>query len=662
MLLWALPLALLPVILHFFFRRNPKKQQFSDFRFIYLAIEKLQKSFRIRQYLLLLTRTLILALLILFFSRPMVQFSSGGKPQSQENTAAIVIAIDSSYSMDYRQDAKARFERFKQNARKIVSLLPARDRIGIVSYSNRIEAATPSLSNDKAYLNKLIDDLKISNRTTDLSIAWPVINQLFSQFSQSNRSVVILSDLAKHGFEKPLPQSGETIKVFYFEPQESENYWVGEAKAEYLSALKQWNIESAFNFNAKKYPFSWPVFYYVDKKKVGSDIVEVLNTNKVNRSFSYQEDNNSLAVEIKLEKDNLDIDNVLYLALNRSSSFKTWIIDGDPKFGGVTSESFYLRTVFPEAQIVTEDKVDSLNLTAPGVIILANLRKDHDNIGKFIASGGGAMVFLGKHTSDEFNPQYLPANIGTKFNSVQGITWSAKGHPINKLITLDEFELKNVQVSEGFILQAHEGARVLSVLSSGWPYLLEAGYGNGKVIMSASSAGRDWTNIVGKAVFAPLVRNMVAYLSGREDESALSSIKIGEVFRYATKLNDLMVVAPDAKRYKPVKNGNEIIFYETEEPGIYTVLSGDRQIYEFAVNLDKASESDLTPASDPDLKKYFMKNYLIKLSLNWENDFMSMISGKDMTRYILFVIFLLIIAEVLLANPVSKKKSAVGDK
>ena len=69
-LLWFLPLALGPLIIHLFFGKKPKNTEFSDLRFIRLAAEKVKTRVKLRRYLLLAARTLIMLLLAAAFAKP----------------------------------------------------------------------------------------------------------------------------------------------------------------------------------------------------------------------------------------------------------------------------------------------------------------------------------------------------------------------------------------------------------------------------------------------------------------------------------------------------------------------------------------------------------------------------------------------------------------
>ena len=94
--LWALPLSLLPLILHLLFRRPPQVVAFSDIRFLKKIYERYRPRRKLKEWVVLLLRILTLLFLFLFFARP--TFNWGGK-LGAENAMALVILLDSSYSM-----------------------------------------------------------------------------------------------------------------------------------------------------------------------------------------------------------------------------------------------------------------------------------------------------------------------------------------------------------------------------------------------------------------------------------------------------------------------------------------------------------------------------------------------------------------------------------
>jgi hypothetical protein len=89
---WLLPLALLPVAFHLFFRIRKQPRVFSSLLFFLAAEPRLHARRRLREWLALLLRTLALAALLLALARPVRQGWGGGE-------AHVTVVIDNSASM-----------------------------------------------------------------------------------------------------------------------------------------------------------------------------------------------------------------------------------------------------------------------------------------------------------------------------------------------------------------------------------------------------------------------------------------------------------------------------------------------------------------------------------------------------------------------------------
>ena len=89
---WLLPLALLPVAFHLFFRIRKQPRAFPSLLFFQSADPRLSARRKLREWLALLLRTLALAALLLALARPVRQGWGGGD-------AHLVAVIDNSASM-----------------------------------------------------------------------------------------------------------------------------------------------------------------------------------------------------------------------------------------------------------------------------------------------------------------------------------------------------------------------------------------------------------------------------------------------------------------------------------------------------------------------------------------------------------------------------------
>src|SRR3954467_2830684 len=115
-------LAALPVILHLFMRQTPKHVIFPALRLVRERQKRSKKRMRIKNWLLLLARMAVLALMALALARPRLYTQM---PLGDESVpAAVGLVFDTSLSMGYKEKDKTRLDEAKERARAILDQLP----------------------------------------------------------------------------------------------------------------------------------------------------------------------------------------------------------------------------------------------------------------------------------------------------------------------------------------------------------------------------------------------------------------------------------------------------------------------------------------------------------------------------------------------------------
>ena len=110
LLLWALPLAAVPIIIHILNRRRFQKVPWAAMDFLLKAMKRNRKRLRMEQWLVLLLRVLAVLLLISLVSRPQL----GGSSLLGSRTHHVVV-LDDSASMSQRSGSTdLRFWIFQQ--------------------------------------------------------------------------------------------------------------------------------------------------------------------------------------------------------------------------------------------------------------------------------------------------------------------------------------------------------------------------------------------------------------------------------------------------------------------------------------------------------------------------------------------------------------------
>src|SRR6516225_3888246 len=115
-------LAALPVILHLFMRQTPKHIIFPAVRLIRERQRRSRKKLRVKNWLLLLARMAVLALMALALARPRLysQMPLG----DQSVPTALGLVFDTSLSMSYKENDKTRLDEAKERARAILDQIP----------------------------------------------------------------------------------------------------------------------------------------------------------------------------------------------------------------------------------------------------------------------------------------------------------------------------------------------------------------------------------------------------------------------------------------------------------------------------------------------------------------------------------------------------------
>src|SRR5204863_2262623 len=108
-ILWGLPLVLLPVIIHLLNRMRHRPQPWAAMRFLVSATRSSVSNARLKQWLILALRVLAVLMLVLFLSRPLAGGWLGWALSPAPD--AILLLLDRSASMETRVAGSAATKR-----------------------------------------------------------------------------------------------------------------------------------------------------------------------------------------------------------------------------------------------------------------------------------------------------------------------------------------------------------------------------------------------------------------------------------------------------------------------------------------------------------------------------------------------------------------------
>src|SRR5580658_3482146 len=194
-----LPLAALPVAFHFFYRLKRQTRPFPTLMFFHRLNPKLNARRRLREWLILLLRTLLILFLLLALARP-VWFGRG-----KEGTVAVVLLIDNSGSMTGPgEGGRTKLKQAVDGARDILAELHAADSAGIVLLVPDPAAPLPTgLSQDKAALKLALDGIAETEASGSATGAIDRAMRMLEASGAAHREIQVFSDLQQEKWGQP---------------------------------------------------------------------------------------------------------------------------------------------------------------------------------------------------------------------------------------------------------------------------------------------------------------------------------------------------------------------------------------------------------------------------------------------------------------------------
>ncbi|MHC4808368.1 MAG: vWA domain-containing protein, partial [Planctomycetota bacterium] len=215
--LYLLPLAGLPIVFHFILKQKKRTMVFSTLMFFHRTDPKLNSHRKIRQWLLLLLRILLIAFILLALSRPIFQSSAG----ALGGKISVVAVVDNSGSMNdgagYDND-KTKLECAVGAARRLITTLEVGSEAAVVllvddpavepaeGRSDRNPALVGDrLTTDKESLLALLDKIRSTQATGDAGRALARAFKLLRASSAGGGAVHVFSDLQQAEWGGPNP-------------------------------------------------------------------------------------------------------------------------------------------------------------------------------------------------------------------------------------------------------------------------------------------------------------------------------------------------------------------------------------------------------------------------------------------------------------------------
>jgi len=602
--------ALIPIAIHLIRKEKPPKLMFGTIRFLKKTSKKLVLFQQIQQWLLLLLRAALIALLVFAFARPLINQTMARLLDA--DPASVVLLLDNSMSMRYGD----RFESARREAVDIVDDLSAGDEVALVVFSNGVETVqelTTDLNSVRASLQNLTEAGYGGTRfMPNLRLA----DQLLSTSNYDNKRVYLISDYQLIGLDendadwKLAP--GVTFTGIDVADEESSNLVLTDVRSpERLleGAAGEQSILARVRSTGSVYLNEAEVTLSIDDSVVDRQRVDLSEVSEAVVNLTGNFDATGVRRgRVTVNGDNFRADNDFHFTVDVARKIRVLLVNGEASPNWFDDEGHWFGLAVSSTDespfsldTVESDRLTSQLLSEHDVAVLLNVGDLNNtqarDLIQYTLDGGSLLIAPGDQVQPEqFNrqlgeisPAQLQTATGDFLDDYLVIADYDRRHPILQPLDIDW----TARFQRHWQLSPSADADVLMRFDNTLPALVERQAGEGKVILFASTMDLEWNNLALQGMYLPFVHETLRHLV--EPEISQRAYTVGETISLeslADGSRNLDVTLPNGES-RELAAGTGLL--EAEQPGFIEVQSADTTRY-FAVNL-ATEESNLLATS-----------------------------------------------------------------
>jgi hypothetical protein len=639
--LWGALAASIPVIIHLINRRRARTVRFPAVKFVLRSERRVARKYRVKQWLLLALRTLILFLLTTALAEPVLQPNVGDLAEINQ-TRAVVLILDNSMSMAYQAAGTHSWELAKEAAGLVLQELRPQDQGALLSL---VAAGEPpqALSGDRVWLIQRVGELTQTYQAGDLIDSLQRAYTLLKTSDAAKKEIVVITDRTRVPWVGVEPATLRTIDpqvqmtVISVGPAGAlDNTTVREVRLDQQAIVA--GVRTKLTANVTNYGTEdrkqVPVRLLVDGKTLDQRLLDLPKRTTTGVAFDIGFDQPGYREGmITLGGDALPVDDQFYFAVPVRKALRVLLIDGDPRTTLVASETFYLMNALnPERasrlgpiqpRVVPVEEAERLRLGDFDIIVLANVRNLSQDLRArlmdFANQGGGLWWFLGHHVDPvvynrslfDVPTRLLPARLGPPLDRPEAhpvtLQIQAGGHPLFKPFgDKGQDALAGVRVRRLISTETTSlppSSRVLLALPDGRPLLLEGTAGKARVLLFTSTADVDWNELAVTTGYLPLIQMGMTYLAGRDAPERLAvDVRLPQplTFKLAEPQKEALITVVDPQ-------GKETRLFPQEREGQVRAESPATQVpgfYRVSVGQETAVVAGNTPLEESDINPF----------------------------------------------------------
>jgi hypothetical protein len=620
-----------PIVVHLTRKQRDRVVRFPSLMFLDRVPYRSESRRRIHHWLLLLLRGLALALLVLAFARPFLDDDEALRATASGPTERVVL-LDRSYSMAIGD----RWDRARDAAREVFASLGPLDRATLVLFDQNATAVVRSTS-DPGRLRAALDTAAVGDRATRYGPGLKLAQTILDESELPTRELVLVSDLQRSGWtgeegvSLPPGTTVRTVQVGGAPPPNAAVAGVSLSR-DVFQGRERITPSARLTRVGGDGPVEVDATLEVDGREVQRRAVTLPASGAATVAFEpFTLGDRHTRGTVRIDPDELAHDDEHHFVLSPGRATGVLILDPP---GRGAEPSLYLAGALG---ISTDQgfRVVANGGGVPGAdelggyqVVVLNDRPfpgggEGDRLRGFVESGGGLLLVAGERGGWPADAADLfPGTLGAVEDREEGrggrLGHLDYDHPVFELFRgprRGDFSAARFFRARSWQIQPGDSATLVARFDDGRPVLAERAFGQGRVLVWASTLDAFWTDLVLQPVFLPFAHQLVRYASGRTevldaftagqvldvtDARAMESAGLGEVTDAVAAAEERVVFTPSGAS-RPLTVGDAQHFLGLDEQGFYEIRPpgrSDVRPVAMAVNVDRG-EAELDPL-DPE--------------------------------------------------------------
>ena len=634
----ALAAAAIPLIIHLFNFRRPRKVDFSTLAFVRELQKTTMQRVRIKQWLLLLLRILAIVFLVLSFARPTLTGGLVGQVGGQTRSS-VAIVLDNSYSMTLRDGGGEYLRQAKDIAAGLIDALGAGDEIFVIATAGEGPMQRGSFTNRGPAI-EAVEEIEVDLGAEALPLAIEDAGRALQEATHLNREIFVISDVQQSAL---VDTSGlslpDDVRVYLLPVGDRtySNVAVSDVQVEsrIIEVRQPVRIRATLiNYGTEDLE-DYVASVYLEHERLAQATADLAPGVPTTVSFTATPQARGwLSGTVQIEDDAFVFDNERYFTVHVPEQRRVLLVRGDGQevdYVQLALSSDITRgrasfdvTTIPETGLSAAGlgEYDAVVLIGPGSLSSGEIAA----LGRYVEAGGGLLLTPTSGGSpDDYNALLDALGAG----SVEGFSGAPGGdqrvaafdrvdleHPLFEgVFTREELRqerrIESPEIYHALNYSPSAGSeQTLIRLTNGFPFLQEIRHGRGAAFLLAVAPDTRWSDMPVRGLFIPLIYRSMYYLSASESttgEQMTAAVDTELRIAGVPESEQLTLVAPDGSEYVPEQRslfGAQLLSVEghaLRTPGVYDVRAGDRLVRRVAANVDE-SESDLSSYGDAEAR------------------------------------------------------------